>query len=320
MEKSSAISLAQTARFPGHYINSVPFSIEKRPLRSYWEDASTYGIEEISAALARVETVLRCLGYPSPGRSLSENSAGNTEAFAYSPEFLVNLLALMRREPALRAYLDPHRDEAENSTDPLAAWAAASGDVAFFLNLRERGWEPSVSRYIELAKSVIVPAMLIVLTAFFGNRIATDLQREAFKHQRTFDVRLVGLQKGQDRAAELYTSLNEIYSTIADLEGQKFTGLQTNKLRAERQKLDSIQAASKLYDSDDIVGKAIVDAEVLLDNYIECLDSKREKETVSPTKEPSVNCSEQNKNILTVFDEILNAHTLAMTKLVNSES
>lgn len=318
MENPSDNLSLNAVHVPERCVNSVPFSIEKRPLRSYWEDVGDYNIEEVSAALARVETVLRCLGYTPPSRASAESSARDAEPFATSAEFLAALLSAMKREPALRAYLDAHRKYADDPPDSLAAWAAASGDVAFLLALRERGWEPAVSRYINITKSVFIPIIFIALTAFLGNCIATDLQREAFKHQRTFDVRLVELQKGQDRAAELYTSINEMYSTIADLEEQKYTGIRTNKLRAERQKLDSIHAAARLYDSEDIAGNAMANAGIVLDKYIECLDSKDEIAQANPGKE--MNCSQQNTDILVVFNKILEAHTLAMEKLVNSNS
>lgn len=305
---------------PRHGIRSAPFFLEKRPFRSYWEGADSHGIEEVDAALARVRAALRCLGYPWPNYSSVESSTQDVEAFPPSPELLEHLLIFMRREPALSAYLDVHTNELEDGPDLLAAWAAASGDVAYFLSLKEHGWKSSVSRYAEAGKSTILPAIFIVLTAYLGNCIATDLQREAFKHQKTFDVQMTGLQKGQDRAAELYTSINEIYSDIADMEENNFTGIRSDKLRAERHKLDSIHAASKLYDSNDIVGKSMRDAQGILDKYINCLEDKRERETPGNDSEQPVNCSQENKRILSAFDEVLKAHSLAMATLVNSEA
>ncbi|HEX4960236.1 MAG TPA: hypothetical protein VF173_05320 [Thermoanaerobaculia bacterium] len=312
MEKINEV--CGTASRSSRLIGSKPLHVEKAPLHSYREDEQILGLEATSAALARVGEILRCLGHQPPGGRAEPVGVENSNRPTAAKEYSQRLIELMSREPALHPYLSAHPEAGVERA--LLAWAAASGDVAFLQALRGHGWESHQTRWLGLMKSVLVPVLLIALTAFLGSWIATTLQRTAFAHQKTFDLRIEGLRKGQDRSAELYTAINEIYSTIADAEDQGFKGLRTTKLRAQRQKMDSINAAAKLYDTKGSVGEAMKNAAVVLDHYIECLDGKRQQEQQQSA--PIQNCS-KTYDLLPVFDRIVDAHTVAMSKLLESE-
>ena len=301
-------------------IRSMPVLVERSSFHSYRENTGTLDIESISAALARVSEIIKCLGYPQPGvASQADEKRDEANKIVNSSEYQKQLFGLMMRETVLQSYLKSHADPVEDFTGSLSAWAAASGDVAYMQTFRHYGWESQATRGAEITKLVLVPVLLIVLTAFLGNLIATALQRTAFMHQKTFDLRLDGLRRGQDRAAEVYSSINDIYSTFANAEENQIKGLYTNRLRVQRQKLESINAAARLYDRDGTVGAAVKNAANLLDGYIICLDKKRNQEQEQQQQQsPHKSCSSQY-DLLPAFDKVLDAHTIAISQLSESE-
>jgi hypothetical protein len=293
-------------------IHIEPVYVDRSTFRTF-DNETAVGIEEVSAALARIEQILRCLGYASTRIETSENPS--TAVGRYSEEYQRLLLQLMQREPSLRRYLDAHSDPEESSAN--RAWAAASGDAIFIKTLREQGWKPASDRFSDLMKVALLPILLIILTALMGNWIATTLQRAALKHQKTFDVRLAGLQKGQERAAELYSEINDLYSTLSDAEDAGFRDLRTAKLRAQRQKMNSINASARLYDTNQDVGRSFRDAASLLDGFIQCLDEKRRLEELVAPGTPEA-CSPKF-DLLPAFDNIVDAHRVALAQLVETE-
>jgi hypothetical protein len=176
------------------------------------------------------------------------------------------LHSLLEREDDLRSYLEASHH------DPVVAFACAKGDAVYLEHLRSSGWLASPR---ELAGKLIIPILLLLLTATLGNWVGNRLQENSFRRNRSFEVKLERLREGQKVAAEIYSSLRPIHFRIQrDEEAGELTWRPQTSLQRHRTDLEKARMmAAGLNNSNDI-SNALQRAAQELNDYISCLEGR----------------------------------------------
>lgn len=99
------------------------------------------------------------------------------------------------------------------------AFSEAEAEVAKYQKLMEYQKSSVLSRNF-LVKSILIPSILIFLTALLGNWVGTSLQESSFKRRQVFELTLEQLKSGRDIAVDITTKVREIYLDIVAFEGR----------------------------------------------------------------------------------------------------
>ncbi len=234
-------------------------------------------LELVAASVRRVEetreTILasdatRELGYFAEERRVDYDHLADV-----SPPNIL-LLELMKRERALDKYLK------QANYHPLMAFACAKGDIAHLEQLRAHGWVQSSPRSVR--NRLVIPTLLVILTAVLGNWVGTTLQANSLEKTRTFEVNLERLREGQRIASALLVSLRDIHTSIQrDEERNELYWRPHVTLRPLANELELIRSVAAGLDSRGAIGDALVRSNSQLESYIGCLENRTEGEMCS---------------------------------------
>ena len=232
-------------------------------------------IELIEAALRRCETVSKELDIPPH----SERMKG-----------------LLEREETLKPYVDRYPG------DPHIALAIARGDVAHYRSLREANWSNfSANPFL---KSIGIPVILILFTAFLGQYIGTVLQNKAFHRQRVFELKRDRLVQGQERSVDLYNDLVRLQSSLSVRESEgTITFSDLADVRGYSGRIEKLRAISEGLIDNQSATKTLGAAAEELSKYASCLKLGRPDKN-APTCSHRFNLNKYN-DIIYMFSDAL---------------
>jgi hypothetical protein len=169
-----------------------------------------------------------------------------------------------------------------NNENSIIAFGMAKSDLEYMKNraaIKEKNKNKFENISLWILKSVMIPIVLIFLTAYIGNHIATTLQQESFKRERFFVLGLESLREGRELSIK---ELSYIRSKMVDIEDQemkydKVTLTTLEILRSHREKLIKIPALSEHIDKKRIIKIKAIEVYNELDNYITCLEKGGKK-------------------------------------------
>lgn len=227
-------------------------------------------LDTVAAAVSRCDAILVAL----PAHEGSHGWRGAAEGTASSGETTWAgkaaprdlLLALMNEERALRRYL------ATADGDPVRAFANAKGDVAYLDRLRSSdllSFKPRAA-----FGKVLLPVVIVLLTAFSANVVGVRLQNQSLQNNRRFEVTLERLRDGQRLAGNLYVSVFDLRLRAASDESRGTLGRRAVAgLKESRKQLEQIRNLVAGHQSADI-DMALVNAAEGLNTTIQCYEGQ----------------------------------------------
>lgn len=228
-------------------------------------------LDTVAAAVSRCDAILEALPAHEGShawRGVAEGTASSgdtTWAGKAAPRDLL-LLALMKEERALRRYL------ASADGDPVRAFANAKGDVAYLDRLRSSdllSFKPRAA-----FGKVLLPVVIVLLTAFSANVVGVRLQNQSLQNNRRFEVTLERLRDGQRLAGNLYVSVFDLRLRAASDESRGTLGRRAVAgLKESRKQLEQIRNLVAGHQSTDI-DSALMSAAEGLNATIQCYEGQ----------------------------------------------
>jgi hypothetical protein len=187
----------------------------------------------------------------------------------------------------------------------------------------------------EKIKSVYMPILIVILTAFLGSAVGAFLQNRSFRHNARFQAQLNLLVTGRQEAIRIREDVDEALRQIRSNESlarrqmtmvevrsdssarqlaegyycaPEYLAPYTTVLKESRVKIASIREDTVGLRKPSLINTAIEQYVKTLGGFIECLDS------------PGCNyCSKTHGGVVQPLDDVISGHTRAANALATGQ-
>jgi len=218
-------------------------------------------LDAAAAAVSRCEAILEAsepLRPSGPEEGIVRSGQAPTAETVRRRELLARLV---REEQALKRYLD-------SAEDPVRAFANAKGDVAYLNRLRSSDYWSFMPK--SSFGKVLLPIVIVLLTALSANVVGIILQSLSLRNNRTFEVNLERLRESQRLAGNLYLAATDFQQRAASDEAKGALGLRAgvtlSEFRKQLQQIRNIVAGK----SSQGIDEALVSANEQVNRTDEC--------------------------------------------------
>ena len=175
------------------------------------------------------------------------------------------LLAYFGRAPILQPYLK----RTEGSIQEALAHAAIDADT--FLVLQQKDWWGQNGKSI--AARMLMPVLLILLTAVVGNNVGTLLQEKSFQRTKRFELLTKRLTEGEKLAVELFLRVRDSHYWIVTRERDDLLiRSDAQPLRNHQKDLRRLERFAVGVDAEGSILDALNVANNEINKYIKCVE------------------------------------------------